>query len=42
MGTCIHDMRGGMGSGGTYTRPKEHQSGEDDVADILLFLEAGI
>ena len=37
MGTCIHDMRGGMGSGGPYTRPEEHQSGEEDVADILLF-----
>ena len=22
MGTCIHHMRGGMGSGGTYTRPE--------------------
>ena len=42
MGTCIHHMRGGMGSGGTYTRPEEHQSGEEDEVDILLFLEAGI
>ena len=37
MGTCIHHMRGGMGSGGTYTRPEEHQSGEEDEAHILMF-----
>ena len=42
MGTCIHHMRGGMGSGGTYTRLEKHQSGEEEEADILLSLKAGI
>ena len=42
MGTCIHHMRGGMGSGGTYTRPEEHQSGEEEDVDIVLFLETGV
>ena len=30
-----------MGSGGTYTRPEEHQSGEEEDVDIVLFSEAG-
>ena len=29
MGTCIHHTRGGMGSGGTYRRPEEHQTGHE-------------
>ena len=39
MGTCIHHMRGGMGSGGAYTRPEEQQSGEEEEARDFVFLE---
>jgi hypothetical protein len=28
--TCMHHMRGGMGSGETCTRPEENQIGQDD------------
>jgi hypothetical protein len=42
MGTCMHHMRGGMGSGETYTRPKEYHSGEEEQARHMLFFESGI
>ena len=28
--TCMHHMRGGMGSGETCTRPEENHIGQDD------------
>ena len=37
MGTCMPHMRGGMGSGETYTRPEEQQSGEEEGRCVLFF-----
>ena len=38
----MHHIRGGMGSGETYTRPKEYHSGEEEQARHMLFFESGI
>ena len=42
MGTCMHHMRGSMGSGETCTRPKEHHSEKEEEAMDLFFFEGGI
>ena len=42
MGTCMHHMRGGMGSGETCTGPEEHHSGEEEEARNCLFVEGGM
>ena len=42
MGTCMHHMRGGMGSGEAYTRPEEQHSGEEEEATNCLLVEGGI
>ena len=41
MGTCMHHMRGGRGSGEAYTRPEEQHSGEEEEATNCWFVEGG-
>jgi len=42
MGTCMYHIRGGMGSGETYTRPDEQQSGEEEDRDLIKHLQKDV
>jgi len=41
VGTCMHHMRGRMGSEATCTRKKEQQSGQEESNCLLLSWESG-